>query len=157
MTTSSALPPSDPHIPQRKSLPHDQPYAWDAVCFITINAAQRGANTLALPAVAPLLWQEWCGYAERASCSPLLFVVMPDHVHGLFRFPVEPGMDATFGAWKRLTARRYGVVWQRDYFDHRLRSDESFEQKAAYIRDNPVRKELVSEASAWPYAWPTLR
>jgi len=57
-------------------------------------------------------------------------------------------------AWKRLTARRYSVVWQRDFFDHRLRSDESFEQKVAYIRDNPVRKALVKDASAWPYAWP---
>ena len=141
-------------LPQRHSLPHAQPYAWDAVYFITICAERRGVNTLALPLIAPLLWQEWCGYAERAACSPLLFVVMPDHVHGLFRFPVEPGMEATVNAWKRLTARQSGVAWQRDFFDHRLRSDESFEQKAAYIRDNPVRKGLVSDVAAWPYVWP---
>jgi len=143
-----------PKLPQRQSLPHAQPHAWDCIIFITICAQPRGENTLALPQIAPLLWQAWCGYAERASCTPLLFVVMPDHIHGLFRFPVEPGMDATVKAWKRLTARKYGVVWQRDYFDHRLRSDESYEQKAAYIRDNPVRKNLVAEATEWPYAWP---
>ncbi len=146
--------PAGPQLTERKSLPHAQPYAWDAIYFITVNAAQRGMNTLALPDVAPALWQEWCGYAERQVCTPLLFVVMPDHVHGLFRFPVEPGRASTVAAWKRLTARRYSVVWQRDFFDHRLRSDESFEQKVAYIRDNPVRKALVKDASAWPYAWP---
>ena len=146
--------PQPPKLPQRTSLPHDQPYAWDAIYFITINAAQRGVNTLALPMIAPALWLAWQGYAERQACAPLLFVVMPDHVHGFFRFPVEPGMASTVAAWKRLTARRYGAEWQRDFFDHRLRSDESFEEKAAYIRENPVRKGLVTEAAAWPYVWP---
>ena len=145
-----------PKLHERKTLSHAQTHAWDAVYFVTINAAQRGMNTLALPGVAPALWREWCGYAERQACTPLLFVVMPDHVHGLFRFPVEPGLASTVAAWKRLTARRYGVVWQRDFFDHRLRSDESFEQKAAYIRDNPVRKGLVLNAREWPFAWPVL-
>ncbi len=149
----TATPSPVPHLPRRVSLSHGQPYAWDAVYFITINALRRGVNTLALPEIAPMLWQDWCGYSDRASCSPLLFVVMPDHIHGLFRFPVEPGMKSVVGSWKRMTARKYGIVWQRDFFDHRLRTDESFETKAAYIRDNPVRKELVSDATAWPYAW----
>jgi REP element-mobilizing transposase RayT len=146
-----------PILSERKSLSHAQPCAWDAIYFVTINAAQRGANTLALPSIAPMLWREWCGYAERGACNALLFVVMPDHVHGLFRFPVEPGMEAAVNAWKRLTARRHGVAWQRDFFDHRLRSDESFEEKAAYIRDNPVRKALAGEAASWPYTWPSLK
>ncbi len=145
--------PDKTRLPERHSLPHAQPHMWDAVYFITICAAKRNVNTLALPEVAPRLWQEWCGYADRMACSPLLFVVMPDHVHGLFRFPVEPGMDATVRAWKRLKARRFGVTWQRGFFDHRLRSDESFEEKAAYIRANPVRARWVAEASVWPYAW----
>jgi len=141
-------------LPQRHSLPHAQPYAWDAVYFVTVCATQRGINTLALPEIAPQLWQAWCGYAERQACSPLLFVVMPDHVHGLFRFPIEPGMAATVAAWKRLTSRSCGVAWQRDFFDHRLRSDESYEEKAAYIRANPARKGLVAGASMWLYVWP---
>lgn len=143
-----------PKLPQRHSLPHAQPHAWEAVYFISVCAEGRGVNTLARPEIAPNLWQVWLGYSERQACSPLLFVVMPDHVHGLFRFPVEPGMEATVSAWKRLTSRRYGIEWQRDFFDHRLRSDESFEEKAAYIRANPVRKDLVSEAASWPYVWP---
>ena len=141
-------------LPQRVSLPHGQPYLWDSTYFITICAAQRGENTLALPEIGEALWQEWLGYAERGACSPLLFVVMPDHVHGLFRFPGEPGMKATVRAWKRLTAKRQSVAWQRDFFDHRLRSDESYAQKAAYIRENPMRKGLVARAEDWAYVWP---
>jgi hypothetical protein len=41
--------------------------------------------------------------------------------------------------------------WQRDFFDHRLRDDESFEEKAAYILNNPVRAGLVNRFEDWPY------
>ena len=150
-----ALPPVT-RLPQRKSLPHGRPYHSESVYFITVCAARRGINTLAVPEVAPLLWQAWCGYAERGICHPLLFVVMPDHTHGLFRFSVEREMATIVASWKRLTSRRHGVGWQRDFFDHRLRNEESFDEKAAYIRGNPQRAGLAPNASAWPYAWPEL-
>ena len=42
--------------------------------------------------------------------------------------------------------------WQRGFFDHVLRSDESYRQKWEYVHDNPVRAKLVRDADAWPYA-----
>jgi REP element-mobilizing transposase RayT len=144
-------------LPQRKPLPHGRPFSAEAVYFITVCAAHRSVNTLAFPEVAPALWREWCRYGERGACYPILFVVMPDHVHGLFRFPVDREMVQVVSAWKRLTSRRHGVAWQRDFFDHRLRREESFEEKAAYIRLNPQRAGLVTDAAAWPYVWTNAR
>jgi putative transposase len=46
-----------------------------------------------------------------------------------------------------------GIEWQRDFFEHRLRSDESWREKANYILANPVRKGLVTEVSRWPYVF----
>jgi hypothetical protein len=46
-----------------------------------------------------------------------------------------------------------GIEWQRDFFEHRLRSDESWREKANYILANPVRKGLVAEISQWPYVF----
>jgi hypothetical protein len=43
-------------------------------------------------------------------------------------------------------------VWQRGFFDHILRSEESYRQKWNYVRDNPVRAGLVANANDWPYA-----
>ena len=43
-------------------------------------------------------------------------------------------------------------VWQRGFFDHLLRSDESYTQKWNYVRDNPVRAGLVTNADDWPYS-----
>jgi hypothetical protein len=33
----------------------------------------------------------------------------------------------------------YTPIWQREFFDHLLRSEESYDQKWNYVRENPVR------------------
>ncbi len=38
------------------------------------------------------------------------------------------------------------------FFRHRVRHDESLDEKAAYIRANPVRAGLIAEGEEWPYA-----
>ena len=42
--------------------------------------------------------------------------------------------------------------WQKGFFDHVIRSEESYAQKWVYVRDNPVRAGLVRSAEDWPYA-----
>jgi hypothetical protein len=37
-------------------------------------------------------------------------------------------------------------LWQPGFFDHILRSDESYAEKWNYVRDNPVRAGLVDRA-----------
>ena len=38
------------------------------------------------------------------------------------------------------------------FFDHLLRSEESYAQKWDYVRENPVRAGLVKNVEDWPYA-----
>ena len=61
-------------------------------------------------------------------------------------------------AWKQWTSKRItaelkgtGTIWQSEFFDHVLRSSESYSQKWDYVRENPVRAGLVTDADAWPY------
>jgi REP element-mobilizing transposase RayT len=89
---------------------------------------------------------------------------MPDHVH-LFCAPEPNGasLSAFVGSWKRLSSRQIselprtmsaaaGPIWQREFFDHLLRSEESYDQKWNYVRDNPVRAGLVQCAKDWSFA-----
>jgi hypothetical protein len=55
--------------------------------------------------------------------------------------------------WKEWTDKRVGIVWQRDFFDHRLRDDESRREKADYILNNPVRRNLVARPEDWPFIY----
>ena len=73
---------------------------------------------------------------------------MPDHLHALLSFPHDLRMKSVISKWKEYTAKHVGIHWQRDFFDHRLRSDESFDEKAHYICTNPVRENLVLEMTA---------
>jgi REP element-mobilizing transposase RayT len=84
---------------------------------------------------------------------------MPDHVH-LFAMPgVKPdSMQKWIAQWKSISARRFtgmlGVhapIWQRDYFDRYLRTAESYQTKWNYVRNNPIRANLVTAPEHWPY------
>jgi hypothetical protein len=61
-------------------------------------------------------------------------------------------MSRVIGNWKKGNRENHGVLWQENFFDHRLRQDESFEEKAVYIRRNPLVKGLCSKPEEWPWA-----
>jgi hypothetical protein len=46
-----------------------------------------------------------------------------------------------------------GPVWQEESFDHILRSNESFQEKQDYIRQNPVRAGLVDKPQDYRWLW----
>ena len=48
-------------------------------------------------------------------------------------------------------------LWQPGFFDHLMRSDESYAQKWDYVRENPVRHGLVPASDAWPYQGEIVR
>jgi REP element-mobilizing transposase RayT len=80
-----------------------------------------------------------------------LFLVMPDHLHALLAFPPDKRMSDVIGAWKGFQAIRHGITWQANYFDHRIRNEKALEEKAGYIRRNPVVKNLCASEDDWPW------
>jgi len=46
-----------------------------------------------------------------------------------------------------------GPVWQEESFDHVIRGDVSLEEKIDYIRQNPVRRGLVSRPEEYRWLW----
>ena len=65
------------------------------------------------------------------------WVIMPNHVH-LLTSPLKP-LQQLVKQWKGVSSRalRAGSVWQRNYFDRMIRSQEHFEHVVRYIRSNP--------------------
>jgi len=139
--------------PQR--LYHETP-AWvkDGALFhvrIRIDAAQL------CPLTETKLSVDLIGAAKRyhrlAHWWCELFLLMPDHLHALLRFPRDPGMTAVINNWKRGVARFQGVQWQNGFFDHRIRSPKEAQEKWHYIRLNPVVKRLCVTEDDWPHCW----
>ena len=50
-----------------------------------------------------------------------------------------------------LAQLREAGEWQRKGWDSRLRRSESYAEKWAYVRENPVRRGLVNRPEDWPY------
>ena len=88
------------------------------------------------------------------------FVLMPDHWHAFVALAADNG-HGQLSAWMKSSKnfmskklRADGVQaphWQKGYFDHVLRSSESYAQKWEYVRDNPVRAGLVERWEDWPF------
>jgi putative transposase len=76
---------------------------------------------------------------------------MPDHLHALLSFDREKGMSQIIRNWKRYHASRNGVLWQDNFFDHRIRNEQEFKEKYAYIERNPVVKNLTPTPEHWPW------
>ena len=78
-----------------------------------------------------------------------LLLLMPDHLHAIIAFPPGSNMSRVVGEWKSYLRKAYGIRWQKNYFDHRLRDEKEFIEKAYYIRMNPVRAGLAARSEDW--------
>jgi mono/diheme cytochrome c family protein/REP element-mobilizing transposase RayT len=145
-----------PGAPQRKILPHDRPL-WirpeDEIYFVTICCEKRGHNQLCHAQIRDAIWESIQRRQESGEWYVHLCVLMPDHLHALVTFPDETVMRKAIADWKRFLATHLKIEWQRDFFDHRLRRDESFDENAAYLRASPVRAGLVVAPEEWRYIW----
>ena len=144
-------------LPIRKRLAHDVPLWVDPAkeCyFITICCKARGRNQLALPDVAKALFETVQHRNDIGIWYVHVAMIIPDHVHMLVSFPqTRKRLKTIISKWKEWTVKAIGISWQRDFFEHRLRQDESFRQKADYILLNPVRAGLVQRPEDWPYVF----
>ncbi len=114
----------------------------------------------------PEMHQAFCDYARHSAyraCAIGRYVIMPDHLH-LF---VRIGGDLSLSQFVRLLKQRLtfcldqqgkkGPYWQPGFFDHLLRSSESYSQKWEYVIQNPVRAGLAANPAAWPYQGEIVR
>jgi REP element-mobilizing transposase RayT len=96
----------------------------------------------------------FCDFAERGwrerGIAVGRYVIMPDHLHVF----VAGGRGFHLSQWVRqlkVALTREPKLWQRGFFDHLLRSEESYAQKWEYVHQNPVRAGLVERVEDWPY------
>jgi len=126
------------------------------VYFLTACTRARGTYL-----AGPNIQQAFVDFARKGTEHGVLvgrYVIMPDHVHLFTAFsPHAPLLSEWMKGLKRAMSgdlKRMQIAspfWQKGFFDHVLRSAESYEEKWLYVRENPVRAGLVSKAEEWPY------
>ncbi|HWA26630.1 MAG TPA: hypothetical protein VG734_13300 [Lacunisphaera sp.] len=137
--------------PQR--LGHKTP-AWvpsGALFHVRIRTNRSQSVSLTDPTLAPALIEAARRYHQLEHWWCDLFLLMPDHIHALVRFPYETDLATVVRNWKRGVTRFQSVRWQENFFDHRLRNAQERQEKWDYIRRNPVVKALCAHEDDWPY------
>ena len=98
-------------------------------------------------------------------------VLLPDHLHCICTLPDG---DANFSTrWSHIKhvvsfacrdayadytvtnaqrRRREAAIWQRKFWEHRIRDERDMEKHVDYIHYNPVKHGLVDRAAAWAYS-----
>jgi putative transposase len=139
--------------PVRKHLDHSTHYSarFGATFFITICCEARVSNQLCREDVAHMLFETARRYHDSKRWHMKVLLLMPDHLHMLVSVSGDADLSNLVRDFKRITTKIAGIQWQRNFFDHRLRHDESEAEKFEYICQNPVRAGLAAAADEWRY------
>ena len=91
-------------------------------------------------------------------CEMRAWVVMPNHVHALFKVGATP-MSAIVADWKKYTAReankllrRRGQFWADGFWDTYMRDSTHELKTRRYIETNPAKAFLVRDSNEWPWS-----
>ena len=114
----------------------------------------------------------WQSVAARRPFNVVAISLMPDHLHCIWRLPVE---DRNYSIrWSQIKSlftkyylsgstgeltqsdsrynKRERGVWQRRFWEHRIRDDEDFNNHVHYIHRNPVKHGYVLSLDDWPWS-----
>jgi REP element-mobilizing transposase RayT len=85
--------------------------------------------------------------------------VMPNHVHAVLTPLTGHGLKAILHSWKSYAANQAnrllgtrGAFWERESFDHAIRSGDHLARFIRYTEENPMTAGLCSRAEDWPWS-----
>jgi REP element-mobilizing transposase RayT len=142
-----------PRVPPRLG----QVFANNPLYFVTLCTYCRRA--ILADSAVHIAFQEFTkrGFTER-NIAVGRYVIMPDHIHLFVCGPDDFVLGRWIGSLKQRLAKAIKrkpdahSIWQRGFFDHVLRNDESYGQKWQYVRDNPTRAGFVVRSEDYPYS-----
>ena len=130
-------------------------YTGRRTYFVTVCTENR-ADFFSDIVVGRWLAETLIASAAHANFTLHAYCVMPDHVHFVSEALADtcdliPFVDG----FKQQTAYEFSKtratrLWQRRYYDHILRPNETIEDVACYIWWNPVRKQLCTNPNEYP-------
>ena len=118
---------------------------------------QLGSCLLARPELATIV-QEAVLHFDGQRYQLAAWCVMPNHVHVAYTALGVHTPEDIHHSWKSYTSHRisralgrHGRLWERESFDHLIRSVDHYEAYVEYIETNPVAAGLCSAPAEWPF------
>jgi REP element-mobilizing transposase RayT len=130
-------------------------FAESPIYFVTMCTADR--RSILANALIHQSFHEFANVGEAHRAYVGAYVIMPDHIHLFVALEQERRLSDWVKSLKNAVSKSLRAAgtrsphWQKGFFDHVLRSSESYSQKWEYVRDNPARAGLVKTSKEWPY------
>ena len=145
--------------PRRKPIRlQPEVYAQAGQPFLFTLCTSRRRPIFAGTRYASLVFRELLNGPVLSDAECIAACLMPDHLH-LLLISKKRNLVHTINAWKSYSTNLLhaeglrGPVWQRSFYDHALRTEESVIEAAQYVVTNPVRKGLVEDWRSYPFAY----
>ena len=124
-----------------------------------LDRCASGPHWLKDPVIADMLVEALrYGEAPRKSYELHAWVIMPNHVHVVMQ--PRRKLDTVMSWFKKSTAVRANALlgrtgqefWQREYYDHWIRTEKEFADTIRYVEANPVSAGLVESPEDWRWS-----
>lgn len=153
-------------LPERKPLRlPGYDYSLPGTYYVTIVTFNRlclfgyiSDTQMCLNPIGKMLENQWLHLPKRfANLEIDEFVIMPNHFHGVITLLNDasptPTLATIIRAFKSSTTYRWhlirsggeGPLWQRNYYEHIIRSEQDLDRARQYIRSNPTAWEQDKE------------
>ena len=137
-----------------------------ACWFFTLNLANRQQSLLIEN--IDLLRSSFRRCMQRHPWQIDAIVILPDHLHALCTLPaddsdfalrwrlIKTGFSHALPHGERISASRINKgergIWQRRYWEHRIRDSADYNQHVDYIHHNPLKHGHVQCLADWPWS-----
>lgn len=134
--------------------------------FFTVNLLQR--RRCLLVDHIDLLRDAFRAAKAARPFHLLAIVVLPDHLHCVWRLPegdadnanrwaqIKSSFSRTLPVDERISSRRIARrergIWQRRYWEHLIRDEDDLRRHVDYVHINPVKHGHARRACDWPYS-----
>lgn len=76
-------------------------------------------------------------------------MIIPGNNNEMDLLKVISAFKQKTGFW--FSKNNVGAKWQKDFYDHVIKKEESLIRNIKYILDNPVRKGIVTDWQEYPF------
>ena len=139
-------------------------YRQGYIFFITIGVHQRYQWFKAHPDLAQACITLLRDLATNRKSTLFAYCIMPDHIHILIEdLDIVEYVRLFKGTMTPLARKKDPTrqLWQRSFYDHAVRQEESVYNIALYIWENPVRARIVDSPKLYTWSgsevWPDFR
>ena len=118
---------------------------------------KRDVQAFIKPQIISIFTDILTSVVTEESCIVPVYCFMPDHQHLIITGTYSDSdiwnaivnYKQKTGFW--MSVNKPELRWQKDFYDHIIRTNENIAVQVRYILDNPVRKGLVSFWQEYPF------